>query len=94
MAKKTLSNKEFGNAITGALNKVIAKENKPRKSTGRQRVKIEATGKYSSEESYQATIVATNKVGSLAKSYVSKSKQAEVDNNGFAYVSQMTERIV
>lgn len=58
------------------------------------RIKISNNGKYASEESYQAYIVKDVVTGSISKAYISKAKQKEVDENGFAYVNQRKERIV
>ena len=60
------------------------------------RVRISNSGKYASSESYEARV--ENKkdlyTGSIDKSYISKAKQKEVEENGYAYVNQRHERIV
>lgn len=60
------------------------------------RMRIENAGKYSSVDSYQARVETKKDFyeGSIDKKYISKSKQKEVQENGFAYVNQPKERLV
>jgi hypothetical protein len=53
-----------------------------------------SNGKYTNEQSITATIVQTNETGSIDRKYISKSKQKELKDCGFAYVNQRHERIV
>ena len=57
-----------------------------------KRIRIEYNEKY--KDDYNARIVQTMETGTIAKKYISKKKQEEAKEYGFAYTNQPPERIV
>jgi len=58
------------------------------------RIRITNQGKLYSKDNFAAYIKKTGENGSIEKHYISKEKQKEVEENGFAYINQPHERIV
>jgi len=84
--------------LTKALAQVVANQEKTatkeRASTGRMRVRITKDGKYATPTTYHAKVVKTAQEGSLDIKLVSKEKQKEVEEAGFAYVSRRRTDVV